>query len=105
MARWPGLLGRPGRTGSDARAGFRVVVDLDEAQVVVRHLLGGRVALQVAGEEALEGVPPDRAADGEADEALDGRRLAQPVVDLVVGGSAAEQHADDVLAALARAGL
>src|ERR687896_2401660 len=98
---------RKGRRGqrSDARFGFRVVVDLDEPQVVVGDLLGRGRTLETAVEEALERVPPDRAPDREADEALDRRSLAQPVVDLLVGRAAPEQDADDALAALARARL
>ena len=44
-----------------------------------------------------------RAADREADEAVHGRRLVQPVVDLLVARAAAEQHADHAVAAAARA--
>src|SRR4029079_18698416 len=40
----------------------------------------------------------DRAADREADEALDGRGGAQPLVDLLVARAAAEEDADDALA-------
>ena len=94
-----------GARDQTARARLGVVVDLHEAQVVVGDLLGGRGALEVAAEEALQRVPPDRAADREADEALDAGRLAQPVVDLLVAGAAAQQHALDVLAAVALAGL
>src|SRR4051794_35279589 len=82
-----------------------LLVDADEAQVVVGDLLRRRLALERAVEEALQGVPPDRAADGEADEALDRRGRAQPLVDLLVAGAAPEQHADDALAPGALAGL
>src|SRR3954451_9887820 len=82
-----------------------LLVDADEAQVVVGDLLRRRLALERAVEEALQGVPPDRAADGEADEALDRRGRAQPLVDLLVAGAAPEQHADDALAPGPLAGL
>src|SRR6476661_10839394 len=55
-----GLLGGDGARG--------VVVDLDETQVVRGDLVGRLVARQRLVEEALQGVPPDRAADGETDE-------------------------------------
>src|SRR3712207_6737165 len=84
-----------GRRASDPGARLRLLVDLDEPQVVVGDLLRRRRALEVAAQEALERVPPDRAPDGEADEALDRRRLAQPVVDLLVAGPAPQQHRDD----------
>src|SRR5829696_5640582 len=90
------------------RSGYRalgVLLDLHEAQVVVRDLLRRGLALERSVEVALEGVPPDRAADREADVALDGRAGAQPVVDLVVARAAPEHHAHDVLAAVARARL
>src|SRR4051794_14279213 len=58
---------------------LRVLVDLHEAQVVLSDLLGGVLALDAAVEEALQGVPPDRATDGEADKALDRSGFAQPV--------------------------
>src|SRR5215213_981944 len=84
---------------------LRVLVDLHEAQVVVGDLLGGCLALERAVEVALEGVPPDRAADREADEALHRRSRTQPLVDLLVRGSATEHDGDDLLAALALARL
>src|SRR4051794_21172219 len=89
----------------DARGRFRVVVDLDEAQVVVGDLLGGLAPVEPLVEEALQRVPPDRAADREAYEALHRRCHAQPLVDLLVRRAAAQQHRGDALAPLARAGL
>src|SRR5262245_32764236 len=89
------------KRSSDPGARLRIVIDLDETLVVVGDLLSRRLALQVARQEALQGVPPDRAADREADHALDRRGLPQPVVDLVVAGAAAQQHRDDALATLA----
>src|SRR4051794_18496766 len=88
---------RPGIAGSDLRARLGLVVDLDEALVVVGDLLGRLGALDALVEVALERVPPDRAADGEPDEALHRRGGAQPLVDLVVARSTAEEHADDAL--------
>src|SRR3954452_7609830 len=85
--------------------GLLLLVHADEAQVVVGDLLRRRLALERAVEEALQGVPPDRAPDREADEALDRRGRAQPLVDLLVAGAASEQHADDALAPGALAGL
>src|SRR3954469_14588455 len=82
-----------------------VLVHAHETQVVVGDLLGGVGALDLAVEEALERVPPDRAADREADVALHGRARAQPVVDLLVARAAPEHHTDDIFASLARARL
>src|SRR3712207_6203677 len=80
----------PGALRGGSRGGRllgRLVVDLDEAQVVAGDLLGRLLALDVAVQVALQGVPPDRASDGEAGVALDRRPLAQPVVDLLVAGA------------------
>src|SRR3954469_2368525 len=85
--------------------GLLLLVDADEAQVVVGDLLRRRLALERAVEEALQGVPPDRAPDREADEALDRRGGAPPLVDLPVAGAAPEHHLDDALAPGALAGL
>src|SRR5258705_7207211 len=85
--------------------GLLLLVDADEVQVLVGDLLGRGLAVEGLLQEALQRVPPDGAADGKADEALDRRRHAQPVLDLLVAGAAAQQHADDVLAARARARL
>src|SRR6201999_1354854 len=93
------------RDALGADGGLRVVVDADEVQVLLGDLLGGLLALQALLEEPLQSVPPDRPADGEADEALDAGRLLQPVLDLLVARAAAQEHALDVLAALALAGL
>src|SRR3954454_6314659 len=71
-------------SGSRALRRFGVLVDLDEAQVVLGHLLGGDIALARAVDVTRQRVAPDRAADRDPDEAVDGRRLAQPLVDLVV---------------------
>src|SRR4051812_20353773 len=78
-----------------------LLVDAHEVQVVVGDLLGGGIALERAVEERLERVPPDRAADREADVALDRRAGAQPLLDLLGAGAAAEHDAHDVLATLA----
>src|SRR4051794_24918053 len=83
----------------------RLPVDLDEAQVLLRDLGGRVLALDVPVEEALERVPPDRSADGEAGVAVDRSPLAQPVLDLGVVGAAAEDHADHAVAAVLAAGL
>src|SRR6201999_2497431 len=68
-------------------------------------LRGGGGAIEVLGEEALERVPPDRAPDREADEALDARRRLKPLLDLRGRGSATQQHASDARTAGAGAGL
>src|SRR5689334_19627298 len=91
------------RSGTDGR--FRLLIDAHEAQVVVGDLLCRVAALDGAVEEALQRVPPDRAADREADVALHRSARTQPLVDLLVARAAPEHHAHDVLAALARAGL
>src|SRR4051812_7757736 len=89
------------RPSAHPRARLGLLVDPDEAQVVVGDLVGRGLALEVAVEEALQGVPPDRATDREAHEALDRCRLLEPVVDLLVAGAPAEQDADDAVAAVA----
>src|SRR5215213_6133945 len=99
----PGVSGfLDGPLGGHSAGGL--VVDLDEAQIVLGDLVGLLGAVP-AVQERLERVPPDRAADREADEALDRRGLLEPVVDLLVGGAAAQEHALDVLAARALARL
>src|SRR5271167_3614611 len=90
------------RLGGDGRLG--ALVDGDEAQVVLCDLAGAGGSLDLAVDVCLERVPPDRAADGEADVAVDGRGGLQPLVDLGVVGAAAEHDAPDVVAA-AGAGL
>src|SRR2546423_15525741 len=90
---------------SHARALLGLLVDLDEVQVVLGDLPGRRLALEVAVQEPLQRVPPDRAPDREADEALDGRGLLEPVVDLVGARTAPEQHADHAVAPVAPRGL
>src|SRR3954452_19860258 len=85
--------------------GLLLLVHADEAQVVVGDLLRRRLAVQRAVEEALQGVPPDRAADREADEALDRRGRPKPLVDLLVARAAPQQDADDALAPGTLAGL
>ena len=74
------------------------LVDLDEAQVVVGHPRRRILARPTAVDEALERLAPDRAADGEPDVAVDRGPLAQPVIDLVVVGTATEDDADDAVA-------
>src|SRR3954447_10118078 len=76
-----------------------LLVHADEVQVVVRDLRGRLLALEPFLEESLQRVPPDRASDGEAHEALHRRCLAQPVLDLLRGGASPEQHAYDAVAA------
>src|SRR3954464_4393854 len=96
--------GAPPRSrGGDG--GLGLLVHAYEAQVLVGDLLRGVAALDRSVEESLQRVPPDRAADREADVALHRRAGAQPLVDLVVAGAAAEHHADDVLAPPAAARL
>src|SRR3989442_7835322 len=90
---------------SHARAALGLLVDLDEAQVVLGELLGRRLALEVAVQEGLQRVPPDRAPDREADEAGHRRGLLEPVVDLLGARAAPEQHADHAVAAAAPRGL
>src|SRR5205807_7915700 len=82
-----------------------VLVDLDEMQVVVGDLRRRGLAVKLLVQEALERVPPDRTADGEADEALHRRRRPQPLLHLVGGGAASQQDAGDALATLAGASL
>src|ERR1700733_3348827 len=81
------------------------LVDLDEVQVVVGDLLGRGLAIESVVEESAERVPPDRAPDRKPDEALDRRRLTEPLLDLLGRSAAPEQHARDALAALAGASL
>src|SRR5918998_2420545 len=78
--------------------GLALRVDPDEALVVARDLLRRVDPLEHPVEVALERVPPDRAADREAHVALDRRAGAQPAVDLLVVGPAAEDHAHDAVA-------
>src|SRR5687767_9644741 len=83
----------------------RLAVDAHEAHVVVRDLLGGVLALEVPVQEALESVPPDRAADREAGVSLHRGPLAQPVVHLLVVRATAQDHADHAVATVAAGGL
>src|SRR5688500_17972029 len=83
----------------------RLPIHLHEAKVFLGDLARRGVALEVAVLEALERVPPDRAADGEAGVALHGGALAQPVVDLVVVGPPTQYHADHAVAPVAATGL
>src|SRR5260221_6006141 len=92
----------PAGLGLDGRLG--ALVDGDEAKVVLGDLARAGGALDLAVDICLERVPPDRAPDREADVAVDGRRRAQPAVDLAVVGAPPEHHAGDAVAA-ARAGL
>src|SRR5580658_26845 len=77
---------RQGRLGGDGRLG--ALVDGDEAQVALGDLAGAGGSLDLAVDVGLERVPPDRAADREADEAVDRRGGRQPLVDLGVVGAA-----------------
>src|SRR2546427_3401562 len=54
---------------------LRVLVHADEAQVVRRDPIRRLLSLDSLVEEGLQRVPPDRAANREAHEALDGRGL------------------------------
>src|SRR3954469_19831436 len=85
--------------------GLGLLVHAHAAQVLVGDLLRGVAALDRSVEESLQRVPPDRAADREADVALHRRAGAQPLVDLVVAGAAAEHHAHDLFAAVPGTGL
>src|SRR5205823_11792232 len=78
-------------------------VDLDEAQVVPRDLVGRRLAVEAVGVRGvrLHGLGEDRAADREADVPVEPRTGAQPLVDLVVGGAAAEHDARHMVAPFA----
>src|SRR5207302_9662415 len=87
------------RASAGGHGRLRVLVDANEARVVAADLLGGRLPLEVTGEELLERVAPDAAADREADEPLDRRRLAEPVVHLVVVRAPAQQDADNPVTA------
>src|SRR2546430_12843356 len=77
---------RPRAVPSGADGRFCVLIHADESQVVAADLIGGGFALERAGDELLEGIAPDAAPDGEAHESVDGRRLGEPVIDLVVIG-------------------
>ena len=70
-------------------------VHLDEAEVVVGDLRGRILAGEVAFDPALQRIAPDRPTDCEADVSLDRSSLAEPMVDLVVVGTATEHDADD----------
>ena len=59
------------------------------SQVVVGDLLRRVLPLDRTLEVAFQRVPPDRAADGEADETVDWCGLGEPVVDLGVASAAA----------------
>src|SRR3954447_9130270 len=106
----PQLVTRATRRGAAARLrrGHRrlgLLVHAHEVEVVVVDRLGRGAALDRAVEEALQRVPPDRAADREADVAVDLRARAQPLLDLLGRRAAAEHDAHDVLATPARARL
>src|SRR3954469_20390262 len=75
-----------------------LLVNRHEAQVVVGDLVRCLLALEAAVEEALQRVPPNRAADREADVAVDRRAGAQPLVDLLGRGAAPQNDADHAVA-------
>src|SRR5579862_3549484 len=81
----------------------RAVVDVDEATVVRRHLLGCRIAVEAlrVGGVRLHGLAEDRAPDRKADVPLDAGAGAQPLVDLRVGRAAPEHDARDAVAPFA----
>src|SRR5215208_2230150 len=103
-ARVPPLWGHETAYAAGLRRGYGLLgllVDLHEAQVVVRDLLRRSVALERAVEVALERVPPDRAADREPDVAVHRGARAQPAINLLVARPTPEHHADDLVATLA----
>src|SRR5262245_31170067 len=77
-----------------------LVVDVDEPPVVGGDLLGGVLPREVAVDEPLQRVPPDRTTDREPDVAGHARAGPQPVVDRRVVRAAAQ---DDAHAAIAPA--
>src|SRR5579884_1762163 len=81
----------------------RAVVDVDEAQVVARDPVHGRVAVEAVrvGGVCLHGLAEDRPADREADVTVEAGAGAQPLVDLLVGCAAAEDDARHAVATLA----
>src|SRR5271154_1112606 len=85
-------------SGGDGGLALGELIDPDEAQVVLGDLARARGPLDLAIHVGLQRVPPDRASDREPDEAVDGSRLCEPVVDLGVVGPAAEDHAGDAVA-------
>src|SRR5436190_19476604 len=80
----------------DLRRGL--LVNRHEAQVVVGDLVRCLLALEAAVEEALQRIPPDRAADREADVTVDRRAGPQPLVDLLGRGAAPQNDADHAVA-------
>src|ERR1039458_413302 len=95
---------RPRGSGSDRGLALGELIDLDEAQIVLCDLPRPGGAVDLAVNVGLQRVPPDRAPDREADEALDGSRRHEPLVDLLIARAAAEDHAGDAIAP-ARASL
>src|SRR4051812_12531740 len=94
---------RPSRILGPSGRSRRSLVHLDEAQIVARDLLGSGLAVEAlrVGGVRLHRLAEDRAADREADVAVETRACAQPLVDLVVRGAAAEHDARDAVAAFA----
>ena len=86
-------LARYRAAGADRRLG--ALVYRYEAQEALGYLARPGGALDLPVYVRLERVPPDRAPDREADEAVDGSGLDQPVFDLGVVGAAPEDHAAD----------
>src|SRR5215211_2139545 len=77
------------------------VIDVDEPPVVGGDLLRGVLAPEVAVDEPLQRIPPDRATDLEPDVPRHARTHPQPVIDRGVVGPAAEHHTRHAVAALA----
>src|SRR5207253_4224843 len=69
--------------GRHLAAYLLTLVRPDEMQVVLRDLLGRGLAIEILGEPTLERVPPDRAPDRKANEALDWRGDPQPMLHLL----------------------
>src|SRR5512143_71342 len=83
-----------GRMSAVRRSGCSSApVDLCVARVLLRDRGGRLVAADALGDEHLERVPPDRAPDREAGETGHGGAGAQPAVDRVAIGAAAEHDA------------
>src|SRR5271155_503212 len=85
-------------SGGDGGLALGELVDPDKAQVVLGDLARAGRPLDLSIDVGFQRVPPDRASDREPDEAVDGSRCRQPLVDLGVVCATAEDHADDARA-------
>src|SRR4051812_13284109 len=94
---------RPSRILGPSRWGRRSLVHLDEAQIIARDLVGGGLAVEARriGRVRLDRLAEDRAADREADVAVETGACAQPLVDLLVRRAAPEHDAGDAVAPFA----